>query len=56
MTKKELEKRLEDYKQITHDALQIVWDATNKGQRNKLLRNEEVKAIFDRYGVNYEQT
>lgn len=56
MTRNELEKRLEDYKQITHDALQVFWDATNKGQRNKLLRNEEVKAILDRYGVNYEQT
>lgn len=56
MTKKELEKRMTDYKQITHDALQVIWDATNKGQRNKMLKNAEIKEILDRYGVSYEQT
>lgn len=54
MTRTEMNAKVEAYKTETHDALQIVWDATNKGQRNKLLRNEEVKAILDRYGVNYE--
>ena len=56
MYKSELKERTDKVINETHDALQIVWDATNKGQRNKLLRNEEVKAILDRYGVNYEQT
>lgn len=53
MTKKELEKRLEDYKTVTHDALQMFWDASNKGQRNKLLKNEALKAMLDRFGVEY---
>ena len=54
MTKKELEKRMTDYKQITHDALQMFWDASNKGQRNKLLKNKDLKAMLDRFGVSYE--
>lgn len=54
MTKKELEKRLEDYKTVTHDALQLIWDNTNKGQRNKMLKNEQIKELLDRYGVEYE--
>jgi hypothetical protein len=33
--------------------LQTVFDALNKGQQNKILKNEEVKALFDRYGVEY---
>ena len=35
----------------TQQALQIVFDALNKGQQNKILKNEKVKALFDRYGV-----
>lgn len=54
MKKHELSAKVENHKTETHDALQTVWDATNKGQRNKLLRNEKVKAILDRYGVVYE--
>ena len=39
----------------TKEALQTVFDALNKGQQNKILKNEEVKALFDRYGVATEQ-
>lgn len=35
----------------TKIALQTVYDALNKGQQQKILKNEEVKALFDRYGV-----
>lgn len=38
----------------TQQALQTVFDALNKGQQNKLLNNEEVKALLDRYGVETE--
>lgn len=38
----------------TKEALQTVFDALNNGQQNKLLKNEEVKALFDRYGVETE--
>ena len=39
----------------TQQALQTVFNELNKGQQNKLLKNEEVKALFDRYGVVTEQ-
>lgn len=35
----------------TQQALQTVYDALNHGQQNKLLKNKEVKSLFDRYGV-----
>lgn len=38
----------------TKEALQTVFDALNKGQQNKLLKNEEVKTLLDRYGVETE--
>ena len=34
-------------------ALLTMYDALNQGQRKKIVRNEKVKALFDRYGVEY---
>lgn len=38
----------------THDALQLIVDELNHGQRKKLVKNDEVKALLDRYEVSYE--
>lgn len=38
----------------THDALQAVYDELNKGQRQKLLKNEKIKALLEHYGVGEE--
>lgn len=38
----------------TKTALQTVYDALNKGQQQKLVKDEKVKALFDRYGVSYD--
>jgi hypothetical protein len=54
MTKKELREALEIAKAETKAALQTVYDSLNKGQQKKIVKNEAVKALFDRYGVNYE--
>jgi hypothetical protein len=35
----------------TTTALQTVYDSLNKGQQQKLLKDENVKELFDRYGV-----
>ena len=35
----------------TKQALQTVYDALNQGQQKKILKNEEVKALFDKYGI-----
>lgn len=37
----------------TKTALQTVYDALNPGQQKKILKNAQVKALFDRYGVEY---
>lgn len=53
MKKADLIRAVEDAKTETRKALQAVYDALNKGQQQKLLKNESVKALFDLYGVNY---
>lgn len=32
-------------------ALQTVYDALNQGQQKKILKEEKVKELFERYGV-----
>lgn len=39
----------------TRSALQTVYDSLNHGQQNKLIKGEAVKALFDLYGVYYEE-
>lgn len=55
MTKLELVRKTDENIEQTRFALQTVYDALNKGQRQKLLKNEEIKVLFDRYGVIYEE-
>lgn len=31
-----------------------MYDALNQGQQKKIVKNEAVKALFERYGVEYE--
>ena len=38
----------------TQAALQLVYDTLNHGQQQKILKEPEVKALFDHYGVAYE--
>lgn len=54
MTKYELTAAVESAKAETRTALQTVYDALNKGQRTKLIKDEKVKELFDLYGVEYE--
>ena len=51
MKKQELDERLTALKSETKDALQTVYDELNNGQRKKLLKNEKIKALFERYEV-----
>lgn len=55
MTKKELNTAVEAAKAETRAALQIVYDALNQGQQKKIVKDERVKALFDLYGVEYEE-
>ena len=54
MTIKELTKAVQTVKEETKQALQIVYDTLNKGQQQKILKDETVKKLFDLYGVEYE--
>lgn len=55
MTKQELTAAVEAAKTETRTALQTVYDALNKGQQKKIVKDEAVKALFDLYGVSYEE-
>ena len=39
----------------TRQALRTVFDALNQGQRKKIVKDEKVKALFDLYGVTYQE-
>ena len=53
MNKDTLNKAVEVCKNETKEALQIVYDSLNQGQQKKLLKQDAVKELFDRYGVEY---
>jgi len=55
INKEQLRKNAEKTKSDTKNALQLLYDNLNQGQRKKIVRNAEVKALFDRYGVEYEE-
>lgn len=53
MDKKSLDKAVQAGKLETKNALQTVFDALNQGQQKKILKDDAVKTLFDRYGVEY---
>lgn len=42
-------------KNETGAALQLVFDEVPKGQQKQLVKNPEIKEVFDRYGVVYDE-
>lgn len=55
MKKHELTQKTNAVIAETKEALQTVYDALNNGQRKKLIKNEQVKALFDKYEISYER-
>lgn len=53
MKKTELKQKTDAVISDTKEALQTVYDALNSGQQKKVIKNEAVKVLFDRYGVEY---
>ena len=53
MTKQELSAAVQAMKAETKDALQTMYNELNHGQQKKMIKNETVKTLFDRYGVEY---
>lgn len=54
MNKSELFVAVTNVKEETKNVLQLVYDALNSGQKKKIIKDEQVKALFDLYGVVYE--
>ena len=55
MKKNKLNEAVISRKTTTREALQLLWGYVNKGQKKQILKNEEVKSMFDLYGVEYEE-
>lgn len=53
MTKEELETKTDKVINETKEALQTVYDTLNRGQQKQIIKNENVKELFDRYNVSY---
>lgn len=53
MKKKVLLEKTEAVLNETKEALQTMYDALNKGQKKQIVKNENVKKLFDKYGVVY---
>jgi hypothetical protein len=51
MLRKDLFDKVAAVKEETKNALQEVYNELNNGQQKKLLKNENIKALFERYGV-----
>ena len=54
MFRQELFDKVAALKDETRVALQTVYDALNHGQQKKIVKDDAVRALFDRYGVKYE--
>ena len=51
MNKDTLNEAVNTCKAETKNALQTVYDELNNGQQKKLLKNEAIKALLERYEV-----
>lgn len=54
LTKQQLTTAVEAAKEETRAALQTVYDALNHGQQRQIVKDAGVKALFDRFGVDYD--
>lgn len=39
------------YNRELKEALQLIYDELNQGQRKKIMRNPTIKALYERYGI-----
>lgn len=54
MDRQTLNNAVDACKQETRQVLQLIYDELNQGQRKKILKNELIKAKFDKFGVETE--
>lgn len=53
ISKQELDKRVQNRISDTKEALQLVIDELNQGQRKKITKNQKVKDLLDFYEIDY---
>lgn len=53
MKKSKLAERLNTRMTETHDALTLLYTSLPPGQQRTVVKNDEVRVLFDRYGVEY---
>lgn len=53
MNRYELHNAVEQARKESKEALQLLWDNVNKGQKKQILKDPEVVEMFDRFGVDY---
>lgn len=51
ISKEKLKENVAKTKNTTKEALTTIYEALNQGQRKKLIKNTEVKKLFEFYGV-----
>lgn len=51
MTKEQLDIKVAEVKNETKITLETIYNELNQEQQKKILRNEKVAALFERYGV-----
>ena len=51
ISKEQLQKNFEQAKDEYKEGLQLILDTLNQGQRKKLLKDDKVRKIFERFGV-----
>lgn len=55
MNKIELANAVTTFKTEMQTNLQLIVDELNQGQQKKIVKNEKIKAMLDRYGVTYKE-
>lgn len=55
MTKAEIRNAVAVARDNTKDALKTMYDALNRGQQKKIVKDDKVKALFDLYDVADEE-
>ena len=53
MKKDKLNESVNKTKETTKECLQMLYDSINKGQQKQIIKNKDIKDMFDRYGVQY---
>ena len=53
MKKSELDEKTQAVIDETKEVIELFRDNINKGQLKQLLKNEKIRKVFDRYGVEY---